>query len=86
MLSDLQMHHSKKAWKMFFELPDVDFADIKECLVRNGDDELAKNLNTYRLAGEGCVREAAAYLDENASYIQKRMLNYVTRKINSFDM
>ena len=86
MLSDLQMHHSKKAWKMFFELPDVDFADLQECLVRNGDDELAKALNMYRLTGESCVGEAAAFLDENASYIQRRMLNYVTRKIDSFNM
>ena len=86
MLSDLQVHHSKKAWKMFFELPDVDFADIQECLLRNGDDELAKALNMYRLTGESCVGEAAAFLDENANYIQRRMLNYVTRKIDCFDM
>ena len=86
MLSDLQVHHSKKAWKMFFELPDVDFSDLQDCLVRNGDDELARALNMYRLSGEACVAEAAAFLDENASYIQRRMLNYVTRKINLFDM
>ena len=86
MLSDLQAHHSKKAWKMFFELPDVDFADLQECLLRNGDDELAKALNTYRLTGESCVGEAAAFLDENATYIHRRMLNYVTRKIDSFNM
>lgn len=86
MLSDLQVHHSKKAWRMFFELPDVDFADIQDCLLRNGDDELAKALNMYRLTGESCVGEAAAFLDENASYLHRRMLNYVTRKINSFDM
>lgn len=86
MLSDLQVHHSKKAWKLFFELPDVDFADIQECLLRNGDDELAKALNMYRLTGEGCVGEAAAFLDENASYLRRRMLNYVTRKIDSFNM
>lgn len=86
MLSDLQVHHSKKAWKMFYELPDVDFADIQECLVRNGDDDLAKTLNMYRLSGESSVSEAAAFLDENASYIQKRMLNYVTRKIELFNM
>lgn len=86
MLSDLQVHHSKKAWRMFFELPDVDFSDIQECLIRNGDDELARQLNSYRLSGEGCVAEAAAFLDENANYIQRRMLNYVTRKIECFDM
>lgn len=86
MLSDLQAHHSKKAWKMFFELPDVDFADIQECLLKNGDDELAKALNMYRLTGESCVGEAAAFLDENASYLHRRMLNYVTRKIDSFNM
>lgn len=86
MISDLQMHHSKKAWKMFFELPDADFADIQECFVRNGDEELARQLNIYRLSGEGCVGEAAAFLDENASYIQKRMVGYVTRKIESFNM
>lgn len=86
MISDLQVQHSKKAWRMFFELPDVDFGDLQECLVKNGDDELARALNMYRLAGEACVAEAAAFLDENANYIQKRMLNYVTRKINSFDM
>ena len=86
MISDLQVQHSKKAWKLFFELPDADFADIQDCLVRNGDDELARALNMYRLSGEACVGEAAAFLDENANYIQKRMLNYVTRKINSFDM
>ena len=86
MLSDLQVHHSKKAWRMFFELPDVDFSDIQECLVRNGDDELARQLNMYRLAGESCVAEAAAFLDENANYLQRRMLNYVTRKIELFNM
>ena len=86
MISDLQVHHSKKAWRMFFELPDVDFADIQECFVKNGDDELAKNLNMYRLAGESSVHQAVAYLDENKTYIQRRMLNYVTRKIHSFDM
>jgi hypothetical protein len=86
MLSDLQVHHSKKLWKMFFELPDVDFGDLQECLVRNGDDELAKALNMYRLTGESCVGEAAAFLDENANYIHRRMLNYVTRKINSFNI
>ena len=86
MLSDLQMHHSKKAWKMFYELPDMDFADLQECLVRNGDDELAKALNMYRMAGESSVAEAAAFLDENASYIQRRMLKYVTRKIELFNM
>lgn len=86
MLSDLQAHHSKKAWKMFFELPDVDFADIQECLLKNGDDELAKTLNMYRLTGESCVGEAAAFLDANASYIHRRMVNYVTRKIDSFNM
>jgi hypothetical protein len=86
MLSDLQVHHSKKAWKMFYELPDVDFADIQECLVRNGDEELAKALNMYRLSGEASVGEAAAFLDENATYIQRRMLNYVNRKIELFNM
>ena len=86
MLSDLQAHHSKKAWKMFYELPDVDFADIQDCLVRNGDDELARALNMYRLSGESSVAEAAAFLDENATYIQRRMLNYVTRKIELFNM
>ena len=86
MLSDLQVRHSKKLWKMFFELPDVDFGDLQECLVRNGDDELAKALNMYRLTGESCVGEAAAFLDENANYIHRRMLNYVTRKINSFNI
>ena len=86
MLCDLQVHHSKKLWKMFFELPDVDFGDLQECLVRNGDDELAKALNMYRLTGESCVGEAAAFLDENANYIHRRMLNYVTRKINSFNI
>lgn len=86
MLSDLQLHHSKKAWKMFFDLPDADFADVQECLVQNGDEELARALNMYRLTGEDCVSEAAAFLDENASYIQRRMLNYVTRKIDLFNM
>lgn len=86
MLSDLQIHHSKKAWKMFYELPDMDFADLQECLVKNGDDELARALNMYRLSGESSVAEAAAFLDENANYIQRRMLNYVTRKIELFNM
>ena len=71
---------------MFYELPDVDFADLQECLVRNGDDELAKALNMYRLSGEASVAEAAAFLDENATYIQRRMLNYVTRKIELFNV
>ncbi len=86
MLSDLQMHHSKKAWGMFFELPDADFADIQDCLVQNGDDELARALNMYRLTGEDCVGEAAAFLDENANYIRRRMVNYVIRKIDLFNM
>ena len=86
MISDLQVHHSKKAWKLFFELPDVDFADIQNCLVRNGDEELARALNMYRLTGESSMAEAAEFLDENASYIQRRMINYVSRKIDLFNM
>ena len=86
MISDLQAQHSKKVWRMFYELPDVDFADIQDCLVRNGDDELARMLNMYRLAGAASVSEAAAYLDENAGYIQKRVVAYVTRKIELFEM
>ncbi len=86
MLSDLQVHHSKKAWRMFYELPDVDFANLQECLLENGDDELAAALNKFRLAGEGSVKEAVGLLDENASYIQRRMVAYVTRKIELFDM
>ncbi len=86
MLTDLQAHKSKKMWKMFFELPDADFAEMQDCLVRNGDDQLARALNMYRLSGMGCVPEAVAFLDENANYIQKRMLNYVVRKIDSFNM
>ena len=86
MISDLQVHKSKKAWKMFFDLPDAEFADIQECLVQNGDDDLARALNMYRLSGMNCVAEAVAFLDENAGYIHKRMLNYVVRKIDSFNM
>ena len=86
MISDLQVHKSKKAWKMFFDLPDAEFADIQECLVQNGDDDLARALNMYRLSGMNCVAEAVAFLDENAGYIHKRMLNYVVRKIDNFNM
>lgn len=86
MISDLQVHKSKKAWKMFFDLPDAEFADIQECLVQNGDDDLARALNMYRLSGMSCVAEAVAFLDENAGYIHKRMLNYVVRKIDNFNM
>lgn len=86
MISDLQVHKSKKVWKMFFDLPDAEFADIQECLVQNGDDDLARALNMYRLSGMNCVAEAVAFLDENAGYIHKRMLNYVVRKIDNFNM
>ena len=72
--------------KTIAQLPDMDFSDLQECLVRNGDDELARALNMYRLSGESSVAEAAAFLDENANYIQRRMLNYVTRKIELFNM
>lgn len=86
MVSDLQKHHSKKAWKMFFELTDSDFSDIQECFVKNGDEDFAKALNMYRLTGESCAPEAAAFLDEHETYIQRRMLNYVTRKIELFNI
>ena len=71
---------------MFFDLSDVEFADLRELLVKNGDEEFAQTLSDYKLTGMECVGEASAFLDENASYIQRRMLNYVTRKIHSFDM
>ena len=86
MISDLQAKHNKRIWKMFYELPDVDFADLQECLVRNGDDDLARNLNMYRLAGEASIDEAAAYLDSQADYMHKRVVAYVARKIELFEM
>ena len=86
MVYDLQAHHSKKIWRMFFELSDVDFSDLHDLLVRNGDEEFARTLGDYKLTGMECVGEASAFLDENATYLQRRMLNYVLRKIDLFDI
>lgn len=86
MVYDLQAHHSKKIWKMFFEMSDIEFSDLCELLVRNGDEEFAQTLSDYKLTGMDSVGEASAFLDENASYIQRRMVNYVVRKIDLFDM
>ena len=86
MVYDLQAHHSKKIWKMFFELSDVDFSELCELLVKNGDEEFAQTLGDYKLTGMECVGEASAFLDENASYLQRRMVNYVLRKIDLFDI
>lgn len=86
MIYDLQAHHSKKIWRMFFELPEVEFSDLCELLVRNGDEELARTLSDYKLTGMDTVGEASAFLDDNASYIQRRMVNYVVRKIDLFDI
>ena len=86
MIYDLQVHHSKKVWNMFFELSDIEFSDLRELLVRNGDEELAQTLSNYKDQGMSCVGEASAFLDENESYIKTRMVNYVKRKIDLFDM
>lgn len=86
MVHDLQTHHSKKVWNMFFELSDIEFSDLSELLVRNGDEEFAKTLAIYKDRGMASVSEASAFLDENESYIKSRMVNYVKRKIDLFYM
>ena len=86
MVHDLQTHHSKKVWNMFFDMSDVEFSDLAELLVRNGDEEFAKTLATFKERGVTSVSEASAFLDENESYIKSRMVNYVKRKIDLFYM
>ena len=85
MLYDLQSHHSRKIWKMFFDLPDGEFEAVCHSLSHNGDDELAVKLKEIKNAGEGSIRESARFLDENENYIQRRMVNYVKRKTELFD-
>ena len=86
MVYDLQSHHSKKIWNMFFDLSDIEFSDLCELLVRNGDEEFAQKLSEYKNSGMNTVGEASAFLDENENYVKSRMVNYVKRKIDLFDM
>lgn len=86
MLFDLQSHHSKRIWNMFFELSDGELENICICLARNGDDELAQKLTGMKRDGNEKLKESAIFLDENANYIQRRMVNYVKRKAELFDI
>lgn len=86
MLFDLQSHHSKRIWNMFFELSDGELENICICLARNGDDELAQKLTEMKRDGNEKLKESAIFLDENANYIQRRMVNYVKRKAELFDI
>lgn len=86
MVYDLQSHHSKKIWNMFFDLSDIEFSDLCELLVRNGDEEFAQKLSEYKNSGMNTVGEASAFLDDNENYVKSRMVNYVKRKIDLFDM
>ena len=84
MVHDLQIHHSKRIWNMFFEMSEIEFSDLSDLLVHNGDEEFAKTLAMYKERGAESVSEASAFLDENESYIKSRMVNYVKRKIELF--
>ena len=63
--------------------------DAKVTLADISQDALTvarKNVTRQKLSGRVNCVQADAFLDENANYIQRRMLSYVTRKIHNFDM
>lgn len=86
MLFDLGEVNTFDNWRMFFDMPDADFARMINCLESVGDLNMSRKLTALRRVNDGTQTERLSeFITGNSRYIQNKMIAYVTSHIREFD-
>ena len=86
MLFDLSIRNDYDNLKLFYEMPDSDFARMINCLDLVDDINMSRKLTSLRRVNDGTQTERLSdFLSGNQKYIQSRMMAYVMTNIEKFD-
>ena len=86
MLFDLSIRNDYDNLKLFYDMPDSDFARMINCLDLVDDINMSRKLTSLRRVNDGTQTERLSdFLTGNQKYIQSRMMAYVMNNIERFD-
>lgn len=86
MLFDLGESNSYDYWRLFFEMPDSDFARMINCLDSVDDVNMSRKLTSLRSFNDATKTDRLAdFITKNKKYICGKMMNYVRANIDKFD-
>ena len=86
MLFDLGIKNDYENLKLFYEMPDADFARMINCLDLVDDINMSRKLTSLRRVNDGTQTERLSdFLSGNQRYIQSRMMSYVIAHLEEFD-
>ena len=86
MLFDLGERNEYEGWRMFFDMPDSDFARMINCLESVNDLNMSRKLTALRSVNDGTATDRLSdFILGNQKYIKNRMMSYVIDNIEKFD-
>ena len=86
MLFDLGTQNSYETLRLFYDMPDVDFARMINCLDLVDDINMSRKLTSLRRVNDGTQTERLYdFLSGNQRYIQSRMMSYVLAHLEEFN-
>lgn len=86
MLFDMSETDTFDGRRLFFDMPDSDFARMVNCLEAANDLNMSRKLTSLRRVNDGTQTERLSeFLSGNKRYIQNRMITYVSSHIREFD-
>jgi len=86
MLFDLGVKGDYESLKLFYDMPDVDFARMINCFDLVDDINMSRKLTSLRRVNDGTQTERLSdFLSGNMKYIQSKMMAYVLDNIEAFD-
>jgi len=86
MLFDLSIRNDYDSLKLFYEMPDSDFARMINCLDLVDDINMSRKLTSLRRVNDGTQTERLSdFITGNQRYIQSRMMAYVLNNLERFD-
>jgi hypothetical protein len=86
MLYDLGERNEYEGWRMFYDMPDSDFARMINCLESVNDLNMSRKLTALRSVNDGTATDRLSdFIIGNQKYIRNRMITYVVDNIDKFD-
>ena len=86
MLFDLGERNEYEGWRMFFDMPDSDFARMINCLESVNDLNMSRKLTALKSVNDGTATDRLSdFIIGNQKYIKNRMMSYVIDNIDKFD-
>ena len=86
MLFNLSEKNKSENWRLFFDMPDSDFARMINCLDSVDDVNMSRKLTSLRAFNDVTrIDRLADFITKNRKYICSRMINYVRANIDKFD-